>query len=163
MLSVPVKPIFAMEKKEVVQIFYLFWKLRDLLKMRNRVEIEGMKTQSFKYSFDNKLSYSLLHGFIKVHKLFLSTRDIPQCFPCPKSVKTLFLVKRLNKTYRLAMPTDTYSLLEQNVSASSLSMTGEYLKCFSKNIIQVHQRTVRYLFVYYIILFFCQKYTSILQ
>lgn len=33
------------------------------------------------------------------------------------------------------MPTDTYSLLEQNVSASSLSMTGEYLKCFSKNII----------------------------
>ena len=34
------------------------------------------------HSFNNKLSYSLLYGFIKVHKLFLSTRDIPQCFPC---------------------------------------------------------------------------------
>lgn len=44
LLIVAVKPIFAMEKKEVVQKFYLFWKLRDLLKMRSRVEIEGMKT-----------------------------------------------------------------------------------------------------------------------
>ena len=111
------------------ETIYLLWNLNKLIQIANGSTEDD--TNTFRQSFNKQLTFRQMYEMIKVHKKYVSNRDIPQstclCDICENSV---YLVKGINIKLPkdMQLPTNPHDLVETFSCVSSFSdcMNSDY-------------------------------------
>ena len=121
-------------KKQFLQKRYLLWTLRDLLDIANGCSVVNQDDLTFVGSFEHKLSFRQLYGFIKSRKQYIYNKDIPHsaCL-CEICENATYFMKGLNQKLpkENQLPANPHDIVERFScdSSSEVCMSSKCEKC----------------------------------